>query len=85
MGIFDDEFSASVRSLLEKYHIPGMAVAVVDNGEVDMKVCTPAPVVLKGPDLFRRVSALLIFPTKKSHQTRSSTLEVPLKQCWQQQ
>lgn len=34
----DHELDALVESLLSEYHVPGLSIAVVDNGSVETKV-----------------------------------------------
>jgi CubicO group peptidase (beta-lactamase class C family) len=36
--LMDDEFTAYVESLLQEYHVPGISIAIVDNGKVSAKV-----------------------------------------------
>ncbi len=34
----DSDFSELVQSLLDKYHVPGLSIAIVENGKISAKV-----------------------------------------------
>lgn len=38
VDLLEDGFAAYVESLLEEYHIPGLSIAVVNDGKVSAKV-----------------------------------------------
>lgn len=39
----NEDFSKLVELLLEKHHVPGISIAVVDNGKIHAKVSAPLP------------------------------------------
>lgn len=82
---FDPSFDEYVEDLLKECHVPGVSIAIVDNGRIASKVSIPCPLsmscslrLLSFPNL-DRATASPLSPTKKPLEIRSTLLPAQQK------